>query len=307
MSAQVNPFKVAFIRWAMLALCAVAAVMGWRTFMRLEEVEGPGRPLLRSAARDTATTERTFVRRSPTWLLVKKELRLQQMALVVSAMFVGFYLFIALSRSDAIQLIVAVNIIVASLIVGSLASAEERHLGTLDGQLLLPMPVARQWVVKVAVLVGLTLCMTVVLPLTLVWLVPPDPVRLYRSELPSLAMTAIVSVVCLTAGVYVSSLMSSGLRALVTSLPALLAGITFTRLVGTPGQAGAGMLATLSVDTRENLLLAALGAFLVGVWSLALSNHRTPDRGWKRVSIQAAAIAAGLTLVVATAQMLGLL
>src|SRR4029078_9758532 len=27
-----NPFKIALIRWAMLALCAVGAVMGWRTF-----------------------------------------------------------------------------------------------------------------------------------------------------------------------------------------------------------------------------------------------------------------------------------
>jgi len=231
----------------------------------------------------------------------------------VAAMFVGFYLYFALGhppevdRGDATAMIAAINMVVSSLIVGSLASAEERNLGTLDWQLLLPMSAARQWAVKVTVLVALTLFMTVVLPFVLVWLVPPGPVRLDRWSLLNPAKAAVVAMVCLTTSLYVSSLVSSGVRALITALPVLLAAITFTRLIGTPGQRGLEMFSALDLATRADVLVSVLGALLIGVLCLALGNHRTVDRSWRRVLAQAAAITAGLAVVVGTAQVLGLL
>ena len=308
-----NPFKIALIRWAMLALCAVGAVMGWRTFERLEIAGGGGSRGATAAARREAAVHQPFVRRSPLWLLVAKELRLQQITFVVAAMFAGFYLYVALGRppevdrGDATALIAAINIVVSSLIVGSLASAEERHLGTLDWQLLLPMSAARQWAVKVTVLVALTLFMTIVLPFVLVWLVPPGPVRLDRWSLVIPAKAAVVAMVCLTTSLYVSSLVSSGVRALITTLPVLLAALTITRLIGTPGQRGLEMFSALDRGTRADVLVSVLGALLIGVLCLALGNHRTADRSWRRVLAQAAAITAGLAVVVGTAQVLGLL
>jgi hypothetical protein len=309
-----DPFKIALIRWTMLALCAIGAVMGWRTFDRLETAGGGGGSRSAASTRhDAAPARATLVRRSPVWLLVGKELRLQQITFVVAAMFVGFYLFVALrrdpdvDRSSAVAIISATNIVVSSLIIGSLGSAEERHLGTLDWQLLLPMSAARQWAVKITVLLALTMFMTVLLPLALVWLVPPGSVRLYRSALPNPAMTAAVAMVCLTTSLYVSSLVSSGIRALVTSLPTLLAVITFTRLIGTPGAAAIAGASALSAATRQDVLLAALGTLLIGVLWVALANHRTAERGWRRVIAQAGGIAGGLIILVATAQVLGLL
>ena len=44
-----------------------------------------------------------------------------------------------------------------ALLVGSLACAEERQMGTLDCQVLLPMATWQQWSVKVAVVLGLSM------------------------------------------------------------------------------------------------------------------------------------------------------
>ena len=310
-----DPFKIALIRWMMLALCAVGAVMGWRTFERLETAGGHGGSRgARVARRAAAAAEyQPPVRRSPVWLLVGKELRLQQITFVVAAMFVGFYLYVILrrppgvDRTDVIGIISAINTVVSSLIIGSLASAEERHLGTLDWQLLLPMSAARQWMVKVAFVIGLTLLLTIVLPWTLVWLLPPGPAHLYRRALPLPPAAIVLAITCLTTSLYVSSLVSTGLRALVTALPALLGAVTFTRLIGTPSQPPWWLVAGLSPANRTALLVAVFGGVLAVVLRFALSNHRTRDRGWKRVTIQVGCIAAGLAITEIAAQALGIL
>src|SRR5262249_61121681 len=43
---EVNLFKIALIRWPMLALCAAGGILGWRAFARLEIVQGHGGPHL---------------------------------------------------------------------------------------------------------------------------------------------------------------------------------------------------------------------------------------------------------------------
>jgi hypothetical protein len=264
----------------------------------------------RQAAPRQAARERT--RRSPVWLLVGKELRLQQMSFVVAAMYVGFYLLVVLKggpgvdHRDAVTIISAINIVVVSLVIGSIASAEERHLGTLDSQLLLPMSAARQWVVKVIFLVALTLLLAFVVPLVLVSLIPPGSTR-YGWPLPAPSPSIVVALVCLTGSVYVSSLTSNALRALLTTLPAMLAVIIFTRSIGTPGQPPVATAASLDLATRAGLLGAVLSVMLVGLLWLALSNHRTRDRSWRRVLLQAGGIAGGLIVTVASAQALGLL
>ena len=226
--------------------------MGWRTFARLEVAGAGGRPLFAGAARregratpPAVLTNRTLVRQPPIWLLVQKELRLQQLTFVAAAIFVGFYLFVVLrrpphvDRGEAIQMITAINIIASSLLIGSLASAEERRLGTLDWQLLLPVSAARQWVVKVAVLVALMLLLTFALPVMLVGMVPPGPSHMYRWALPAPPASIVFAIACLTASLYVSSLVSSGMHAFVASLPALFAAMLFIRMIGTAVAAAA--------------------------------------------------------------------
>ena len=74
--AEMEAFRIAFVWRGTLGLCAIGALAGWWTFMRLEAIDGPGQdvrlPLwLRRTSASTAVP--TLTKRNPLWLLVKKE------------------------------------------------------------------------------------------------------------------------------------------------------------------------------------------------------------------------------------------
>ena len=110
-------------------------------------------------------------RRPATWLLVKKELRLQQLTFAVSGLYVvgwvgvlAFGSFAPASRATLLFMLTVFHSGAIPLLAGSLASAEERKLGTLEWQLLLPMARWKQWVTKAAVALGIALTLTLGLP-----------------------------------------------------------------------------------------------------------------------------------------------
>ena len=80
-----EPLKLVVFQRSMLGLCAVTAVLGWRTFMRLEAIEGRGPDVRFSMAAGRLAPART---RHPIWLLTKKELGLQQLTLAIAAIYV---------------------------------------------------------------------------------------------------------------------------------------------------------------------------------------------------------------------------
>ena len=88
MSSAIDRFRLLVFWRGMLVICAVGALAGWRMFMRLEVIEGhaqlevPG-----SLDRRFATPAAASARQHWAWTLVKKELRVQQMAFVVAALF----------------------------------------------------------------------------------------------------------------------------------------------------------------------------------------------------------------------------
>jgi hypothetical protein len=117
------------------------------------------------------------------------------------------------------------------LITGACAIAEERVLGTLEWQSTQPIPMARQWRIKVGVATGLALTLGLMLPATLVWLGfdaetlgttfgNPEwqPIGVYALALGALFATSL----------YASSVSQSSMKAvaltavLLGSLPALL-------------------------------------------------------------------------------------
>ena len=57
---------------------------------------------------------------------------------------------------------------IVTVLIGSLASAEERDFGTLESQLLLPIASSTQWAVKVGVTLGLALLFAVGVPALIV-------------------------------------------------------------------------------------------------------------------------------------------
>src|SRR5437773_2309005 len=67
-----------------VALCAFGAVMTWRTFLRLEAVDGRGAEIQLPRFGAVTTAAR---RRHPIWLLAAKDVRLQQMTIAITALY----------------------------------------------------------------------------------------------------------------------------------------------------------------------------------------------------------------------------
>lgn len=310
-------FRMAIVWGGTLSLCAVGGVMGWRTFMRLEAIEGSGpdvqlpRWLRRSG---TVSAAPGLTKRDAVWLLVEKELRLQQLPLALSALYLVAWAAVASLRYLAPELREVFNFIsffycgLLSMLIGSLACAEERQMGTLEWQSLLPMATSKQWAVKVGVVLSLALVLALGLPMLLAdveQLLPPG------LRLEPLGPLMLAVIVLTTGGLYVSSLCGSGLWALLMSLPAMLAVIVFVRVVTEPLGAAAfttvlhlsrveswRLVATLAVQRSTTIAVGVLltAGLLAVVLRFALANQRSADRAPVRVLKQVIGIAACLTI-----------
>ena len=281
-------FSRAVFWWGTVSVCVVAAASNWLVFLRLEAIEGRDADLRlpeswvdRSAETATAIAP---ARRHPVWLLMKKELRLQQMAFVVGLIYLlGWATFSLIENIIPSRFgppIGAIAILyggLLALLIGSLASAEERHIGTLESQVLLPMAAWRQWVVKAGMAIALALALGIGWPVFLNYLHPSaDNLRV--------SVRSVGAVISLTSvGLYASSLCTSGVKALLWSIPGMLVVMI------------AGVVHALSstVATRQAAYLSAwlffglAGGLLALVLWFAFRNHRSAERGASRVLWQA--------------------
>lgn len=206
--------------WLMVPLLAGGAVLGWQQFMRLESIEGP--------PRDFELGWRPGVRRDsrpgrPLWRLAKKELHLQRMALVLTILFVVMSVVWALfqtrlpgdASSPAVMGIAsAIYWLGLPVLIGALATAEERHLGTLAWQRQLPAPAWQQWAVKATMTVGLSLVLAIGVPVLLAQV-------LWSIERPNVELAIVLTLVTTAASMYISSLCATGVRAALASLGAI--------------------------------------------------------------------------------------
>ena len=282
-------FRMEILWGSMLVLCAVGAVSSWRTFMGLEAIEGSQSEFRLPRLFDGG--DAVSRRRHPMWNLVRKELRLQQLTFAVSALYVcGWISTLVLHPiaghgdiEDSLLILTVVNGAIVALLSGSLASAEERHLGVLESQVLMPTPIRRQWAIKVGIVFGLCVLLAMVLPavLTLV----SYRVRYFSVNVPFMASVLFLA----TVGLYASSVSGSGLKALLISGPAALSIFVLIRLVG-DGVIWVSRLVGFvpQGDPLGPWVIALIGAivfmFLVG---FGLGNHRSSDRSplriWRQV------------------------
>ena len=230
-------------------VCMAGAVGSWRTFMGLELIEG-SRGELRwprwLSGFVSKQVSETSVRRHPVANLIRKELRLQHLTFAVSALFVcGWGATLLLQRllstgvDQPLVILTAVHGMAVALVSGSLASAEERNLGVLESQILMPTPVARQWAVKSAVVFGVCAVLALLLPAALA--------IVSRGAGPMRINVGFTAVVMLLAGLalYVSSVTKSGVQALIASGAALLSAFVLLQIVGVAVLSLAGRLALL--------------------------------------------------------------
>jgi hypothetical protein len=202
---------------------------------------------------------------------------------------------------DAIEVLTVMTFLYSvsiALLIGSHASAEERQFGTLPSQLLLPLASSTQWAVKVTVALALSWLVTIGLPALLAFLGPaidgvvPSPTHL-------IAERTLLSILLTVAGLYVSSLSTSGVRAVMAALPALFgAGMLIRFAIAWTGKASAGSIHRVGPDTMPWLIgLTAVGLSVL-VLRFALANHRSADRTAARIVGQVAWIAGALTVAV---------
>ena len=262
------PMKVTVFSRVIVGLCAVAAVLGWRTFMRLEARDGRGPQVhMQWSAPDVVASAR---RRHPVWSLVRKEAGLQQMTFVVVAIYLVGSLRLLSHVPDFMADVHAGTTAFYSgmlaLLIGSLASAEEREYGTLESQLLLPIASSTQWLVKVGIALGLAVLFGVALPALIVG---------FRGRTVRINEWYACAILILTVtGLYVSSLCTTGIKALLLSmLAALLVLPVFVQFAH-----GVRHLTTSRA--------AMLAGFLILVLWFALDNHRSAERVAWRIARQ---------------------
>ncbi|HKV98172.1 MAG TPA: class A beta-lactamase [Vicinamibacterales bacterium] len=314
----------------MSTVAGAATVLGWLSVRRFEALDTHRDvefPWLLGASRTHAGS-----RRRPLWALVAKELRLQQMTLLVAALSFGavlvarwYYNLAPNTNLDYTYPLTLLHLALVPILAGSLASAEERRLGTLEWQVLQPMATWKQWLVKTTAVVALSILIGLV-PLVLLLLQGSDRhiIWLLKSVLPLSQAPFIVAGLAI-ATLYVSSLSSSGVRAVINSILVLavlgallpLFTVAETRIwTGTGGFRGGPLqiamesvvdrlapgglsqrTSSLLLSLRNGLALIASLGLALAVVRFALLNHRSAERGARRVVRQAATLFLGVLVL----------
>jgi hypothetical protein len=283
----------------LLSLCAAGAVLGWHRFLHLQAVEARGievmMPRIRRASRARL--------RHPMWMLLQKELHLQQLTLAVVLIYLTAWAAFAFGTRLAggwdAEVSAVLNVLyftILSLVIGSLASAQERQFGIADSQMALPVSAPRQWAVKAGTAISLAVAIGVGLPAVLNGLAPaPDSVRVFGSDAVTMAW---IVVVLTTSSLYVSSLCGSAAAALVFSFPAILGALSIVSVIGwTAAQAVTASdlrLLVRGVPVEWAVRVVGLG-FIAMLLTLGGRNHRITDGGTARICRQALLIAAYLS------------
>ena len=287
-------FRMQVLWISMLLLSVLGGISSWRTFMRLEATEGPRSefrlPRLISRSGPSASAAAGFRRTHPVWSLLRKEVHLQQLTFVTSALYVCGWIATLIGRrltgirdvEDALFILTVVHGAIIALLSGSLASAEERHLGVLESELLMPISTARQWTVKVAVVFALCVCLAMGLPVVLV--LGFSVASSVHFNLPF----AVAVVVLAAVSLYVSSLSTSGVKALLISGPVAISLAVLIPLLG-----DVVLWVGRGIHIRPHdpfgpgaMMLIAATVFLLLV-RFGLTNHRLSDRSsfriWRQV------------------------
>jgi len=314
---------------AMVIVCAMAAVAGWWTFMRLEAVDSrglemrlptwlPGRPG-RAAPMNAAPD---FARRHAMWLLIKKEIRLQQLTFAVSGLYIiGWASLVWLgqmapaTRTTLLFTLTIFHLGAIPLLAGSLASAGERELGTLEWQALLPVAGRKQWAIKAGVALAVALTLTLGVPALLPYITASAGIR---SEVAGATSISVAYAVTLTTvmGLYVSSVCANGLHALLISVPAVFVVMRVTGPYYDPwywrpstmwqrwswmySHTAFGAVGILYTALLDVLVIAMYAGAIGMLLRYAMTNHRSAERGavrvWKQMAGLVVFLAIGLSL-----------
>jgi hypothetical protein len=305
----------------MYGVCGAAAVASWWLFARLEAIDGAGTSIDLSRWWGLGRHRRTASpsQRSATWQLALKELHVQQMPIVLAALYAIGILLLTVpgilepqARAHMVAPVTLLYVLGITALVGSLVSAEERQMGTLEWQLLTPVSIRQQWAIKVGVGAFLAAGLGLGLPLTLSLIAP-----VLRPAIDEFAALGTLLVLLFAGSVYVSSVSTSGVRAMLVALPAMLmtAGLARWLLdvmyfaLHRPTNYSVFRLYRANPHYRSLVPWIWLGVTVAliagGLVLLGYRNHRSADLPWRRVVAQVALLTALGVLSLATGMLLG--
>ena len=229
---------------------SATALAGLRVFCRLEWREGgagggsaPGLHAFTGGL--DRWLGRRWLRQPATAQLIRKELRLHVVPWLVAGILVGLWglsllvrkwapeseLGLAAANPSTATLFAGILGAFVFLVTGASAIAEERALGTLEWQWTQPIPMARQWKIKVGVAAALALTLGLILPAVLVWLGFDAKVlsaAFGQPDWQSIVFYALSLAALFITSLYASSVSQSSIKAvaltplLLGSLPAIL-------------------------------------------------------------------------------------
>jgi len=230
----------------------VMAVAGYRIFARFEsrgETTGGGGIGYRFSLPVDWLVRRSLT--SPVGVIVRKELRLQIIPfltagltlltgiMVLSLRWIAHALGddqagVAVAARNAGAWLALLGILGAGtcLAAGVIPIAEERALGTLDAQLTLPFTVRRLWWVKGCVALGTAVCLGLLLPMGLAWLLFPYIFEFHNHEEWSLALVGLAGLGLTLVGFYASSFSRNSVKGVFASLAILAILIVLICVVG---------------------------------------------------------------------------
>jgi ABC-type transport system involved in multi-copper enzyme maturation permease subunit len=210
-----------FVFWTLTGSYLLSAPwLAWRRWLHLEAPDLPEREMSGLFLRQRqSSASRATRKRSWFAALIGKELRLQTVTLVCLGVAVMLtvaqaYLPPSVFNPGLAPMLIGLFAVLSILLAGSTAIAEERRLGTLDPQVLLPISRTAQWFLKLAV--SLAIAGTAIA--LLYRLVPSSP-RAIEILLPFGSVVAL----------FVFSFLASS--AAPNSLRALILGIAFTAAI----------------------------------------------------------------------------
>jgi hypothetical protein len=303
-----------------LAICGVGAVMGWRTFIRLEvtDVRRLTWPQWLTWPTRSSNRSASLTRRPAVVALFRKELRLHRIVLLPAALMVFAWVVVILanrfSRAYLIrdpESLMVLGALVVSALSGAAAGAEERHFGTIEWQSLLPATARKTWWVKVATVTVVTAVFALLLPALLSRL-DPNPGAVYRTfGSDALFRTGALMLSIALVNLYAAGWNTSYLKAaLITTVCVYALGQVWWGIVSSLGRSVTAVLFNLVPASARlavgraivawapslNWVFVLVGAAVVP-WCLhfGLVNHRYPERSARLLVRQVLPIIATLT------------
>jgi hypothetical protein len=206
---------------ASFVLLATGAILTYRRFMTQEAIETDvtigrrGAPRPNSASQSAIRNLQCEIH-SPLWELVKKEAMLQRLAAAIAVLCVAVVCLVNKDHAAMLSIFYPATIII---LIGAIASAEERRMGVIPSQVAHPISFKTQWLIKVAVSYFSALLFGVILP--------GAALLLRTDELKTLTPTTALAAAPLICGgvllilsitIYVSSMSQNAIRAMLTTL-----------------------------------------------------------------------------------------